>query len=63
MVQMDIHVLGAFGDCESFLKELPKLKVDVALMDIGLPGMNGIEGVKKARSNSEKFKYFNAHRI
>jgi DNA-binding NarL/FixJ family response regulator len=41
--------LGAYGDCESFLKELPKLTVDVALMDIGLPGINGIEGVKKAR--------------
>ena len=40
--------VGAFGDCESFLKVLPKLPVDVALMDIGLPGMNGIEGVRKA---------------
>lgn len=42
--------LGAFGDCESFLKELPELNFDVALMDIGLPGINGIEGVKKAKA-------------
>lgn len=41
--------VGAFGDCESFLSKLPTLKVDVALMDIGLPGMNGIEGVGKAK--------------
>lgn len=41
--------VGAFGDCESFLLKLPTLKVDVALMDIGLPGMNGIEGVTKAK--------------
>ncbi len=41
--------VGAFGDCESFLSKLPSLKVDVALMDIGLPGMNGIEGVGKAK--------------
>jgi len=41
--------VGAFGDCESFLSKLPTLKVDVALMDIGLPGMNGIEGVIKAK--------------
>lgn len=41
--------VGAFGDCESFLSKLPTLKVDVALMDIGLPGMNGIEGVVKAK--------------
>ncbi len=41
--------ISAYGDCESFLQELPNIEVDVALMDIGLPGMNGIEGVKKAR--------------
>ena len=41
--------VGAFGNCEDFLSSLPELVVDVALMDIGLPGMNGIEGVRKAR--------------
>lgn len=41
--------VGAYGDCESFLSKLPTIKVDVALMDIGLPGMNGIEGVGKAK--------------
>ena len=40
---------GAYGSCEEFLKLLPELKVDVALMDIGLPGINGIEGVRRAR--------------
>jgi DNA-binding NarL/FixJ family response regulator len=40
---------GAYGNCEDFLKELEKLNVDVVLMDIGLPGINGIEGVKKAK--------------
>jgi DNA-binding NarL/FixJ family response regulator len=40
---------GAYGDCESFLKELPENISDVVLMDIGLPGMNGIEGVKIAK--------------
>lgn len=40
--------LGAFGNCEDFLENLQELPVDVALMDIGLPGINGIEGVKKA---------------
>lgn len=42
--------VGAYGDCESFLMDLSKMPVDVALMDIGLPGMNGIEGVRKAKA-------------
>jgi DNA-binding NarL/FixJ family response regulator len=41
--------IGAYGDCETFLRELESLNSDVVLMDIGLPGMNGIEGVKKAK--------------
>lgn len=40
---------GAYSDCESFLRDIESLKMDVVLMDIALPGMNGIEGVKKAK--------------
>lgn len=39
---------GAYGDCESFLKNLEPGNLNVVLMDIGLPGINGIEGVKRA---------------
>lgn len=41
--------VGAFTNCEVFLSRLSSLDVTVVLMDIALPGMNGIEGVKKAR--------------
>lgn len=41
--------VGTYGDCESFLEKLGSLDVDVVLMDIGLPGMNGIEGAAKAK--------------
>jgi DNA-binding NarL/FixJ family response regulator len=42
------HCVGTYSDCESFLSKLKSINVDVILMDIALPGMSGIEGVKKA---------------
>jgi len=40
--------IGTFYDCESFLNNLDKMNPDVVLMDIALPGMNGIDGIKIA---------------
>jgi len=42
--------VGAFGDCSQFLGSLDKLHPSVVLMDVGLPGMSGIEGVKKLKA-------------
>ena len=36
---------GAFADGESALAQIPDIKPDVILMDIGLPGMSGIQCV------------------
>ena len=41
--------IESFSDCESMLKKIVKLKPDVLLMDLGLPGMSGVEGIKKAK--------------
>ena len=36
---------GAFPDCSNLIRKVESAKPDVILMDIGLPGMNGIEAV------------------
>lgn len=41
--------VGSYSDCESFLSKIESLDIDVALMDIGLPGMSGIDGISKAK--------------
>jgi len=41
--------VGNFGDAESAIGALPVLRPDVVLMDIGLPGMDGIEAARQMR--------------
>ncbi len=41
--------IGDYGNCEDMLDDLDNLLVDVLLMDIGLPGMSGIEGIKRVK--------------
>jgi DNA-binding NarL/FixJ family response regulator len=36
---------GAYGDCSQLMRKVVSSKPDVILMDIDLPGMNGIEAV------------------
>jgi DNA-binding NarL/FixJ family response regulator len=43
------NCVASYADCESMLRNIKKLSPDVMLMDIGLPGMNGIEGIKKVK--------------
>ena len=41
--------VGEFDDAESALNKLPHEKPSVVLFDINLPGMNGIECVRKLK--------------
>ena len=39
-----------YGSAEEALADLPKVKPDVVLMDINLPGMNGVECVRQLKT-------------
>jgi len=43
------RLVGDWGNAEKALSFLPEKKPDVALMDINLPGMSGIEAVKRLK--------------
>lgn len=42
----DMEVLATYDSCEKAFNESQLSKASIVLMDIGLPGMSGIEGVK-----------------
>ncbi len=43
------RLTGDWGDAESALVALPERKPDVVLMDINLPGVSGVEAVKRLK--------------
>ncbi len=40
------EVLGAFSGCETVLEEMERLRPSLVIMDIDMPGVNGMEGVR-----------------
>lgn len=45
----EFKLLGAFPDCMSVTAQVKKMQPHVILMDIDMPGMTGIQGVKNIR--------------
>jgi DNA-binding NarL/FixJ family response regulator len=41
---------GAYSECDALFKNLNIINPDVLLIDLVLPGMTGIEGIKKAKA-------------
>jgi DNA-binding NarL/FixJ family response regulator len=48
----DFLVVGVFKTGEEALKELPHITPDIVIMDINLPGMNGIECIRQVKDKS-----------
>ena len=48
----DFLVVGTFKTGEEALEHLPEIKPDIVIMDINLPGMNGIECIRQVKDKS-----------
>jgi DNA-binding NarL/FixJ family response regulator len=48
--------VGSFEDCLDLVKNIEETKPDVVLMDIQMPGINGIEGVKMIKEKYPNIK-------
>lgn len=44
------EVLAAFADAETAMAQLPAWQPDIVIMDINLPGVNGIECIRKVKA-------------
>jgi len=53
----DFTVLDTFKNAEEALQQIPKMKPDIVIMDINLPGMNGIECIRQLRSKTPSTQY------
>lgn len=50
------EVIAAFKNCENVVDEVTAFKPDVVLMDIDMPVVNGIEGLKRIRAVNDQVK-------
>jgi len=53
----DLVLAGAHSDAEHFLEQVAVERPDVVIMDINLPGMSGIEAVRRCKVNNPALQF------
>jgi DNA-binding NarL/FixJ family response regulator len=53
----DFEVLNTFKTAEEAIHDLPKLKPDIVIMDINLPGINGIECIRQVKDKTPETQF------
>jgi DNA-binding NarL/FixJ family response regulator len=56
MLQTEFEVIGAFSDVLAMIEAAPKLNPEVAVLDIGMPMMNGLNAGERLRQAIPKLK-------
>jgi len=53
----EVSCIGSFSNAEAFIDQYERLRPDITLMDIDLPGMSGIEAILAVKSNYPSAKF------
>ena len=53
----DFRILDTFKTAEEAIFDIPKLQPDIVIMDINLPGINGIDCIKQVKNKSPKTQF------
>ncbi|MBL7745632.1 MAG: response regulator transcription factor, partial [Chitinophagaceae bacterium] len=53
----ELMMLESFDNAESAAEKLPKMNVDIVIMDINLPGMSGIDCIKQIKEKCPRTQF------